>query len=99
MGSAASEGRGDGGGGGSSGRRGGAVGLGGASAERNGGRAAAVWSQFLAAIYLTAGNIPGVADGDGGGQQRAGHGVRAGESDGTGLFNISISSITTPKVL
>jgi hypothetical protein len=34
-------------------------------------------------------DVPGVADGDGGAQQRTGHGVRAGESDGTGLFTLA----------
>ena len=33
-------------------------------------------------------DVPGVADGDGGAQQRTSHGVRAGESDGTGLFTL-----------
>jgi hypothetical protein len=35
-------------------------------------------------------DVPGVADGDGGAQQRTSHGVRAGESDGTGLFILTL---------
>lgn len=40
-------------------------------------------------------DVPGVADGDGGAQQRTGHGVRAGESDGTGLLILAIMFIAT----
>lgn len=91
VGSAASVGRGDGGGGLSGSRSGrghnGAVGLGGAGAERGYGGRAAVWGQyFLLFVRSEEGmDVPGVADGDGGAQQRASHGVRAGEGDGTGL--------------